>query len=1215
MRCLPSIVTVLALALATFPLHASPAASPLHPPQPPQPSSPLPGFDPLPPHTSGIHFTNSLAPRDAARNQILLNGSGVAAGDIDGDGWVDLFFCGLSGNSQLFRNLGHARFTNITTSSGTHLPHLHATGAAFADVNGNGHLDLLVNAVGQGTTLLLNDGSGRFTLSPNSGLSPRFGPTSLALADIDRDGDLDLYVANYRTNTIRSSGFSVLNVGGQRRIRPEDQDRLEYLPDGRILEHGEPDILYLNDGRGQFTPVPWTTGRFLDATGQPLSRPPFDWSLSAAFRDLNQDGWTDLYVCGDFHSPDRLWLNDRSGRFRAAPSHVLRNTPTFSMAVDFADLDRDGHDDLFVADMRDPLHALRMIQSVGPMATPGDYESSHHQPQLARNTLHLNRGDATFAEIAHLAGLDATGWTWSVAFLDVDLDGYEDLLTTTGHLFDTQDLDAQERIDAAGPYRPDQIPGKLLQYPPLLSQNLAFRNLGNLRFQDASTLWNWSDDPDVSHGMCLADLDNDGDLDVIVNRLNAPAAVFLNRSTAPRVAVALRGLPPNTHGIGARLFLHGGAVPSQSQEMAAGGRYLSSDQPLRVFATGSTTNPLHLEVRWPSGRTSSLTNIHPHHHYLILETEASPSPPAPPTPHPTPSTLPLFSDQSTRLGHRHFDAPFDDFQRQPLLPFRLSQAGPGLAWFDLNGDQLEDLFLPAGRGGRPTLFLNSGDGTFSLLEFPPAPRDQIAAVGWIAENAARSILVSSSAYEDIPGPPLHQFLPSGESSPLLPADASSTGPLALADIDGDGDLDLFLGGQALAGRFPLATPSRIFERRENRWILHPVNSATVADAGPVQAALWTDLNADGFPELVLANTWGPLRVFLNHQGLLREATDVLGFSTLTGWWTGLASGDFDGDGRLDLAAGNWGLNSPYLASPQQPVRLYFGNLSGQGHMDLVEAVHDPSLNHWAPLRDLASMTHAFPWLRTQFPTHRSYGQASVEQILSTCPHPARLLQTTTLASTVFLNRGDHFLPIPLPDQAQRSAVFGLVTADFNLDGHLDLFLAQNFFAVSSAISRQDAGRGLLLLGQGHGQFQPIDAHQSGLAIYGEQRGAAFADYDGDGRPDLAVTQNRGETRLFRNQSSNPGLRIRLQGPPGNPYAIGASLRLVTPGHTPGPTQIIQAGSSYASHSSPILCIPFPPSPSHLEVRWPGGQTSTHPIPPNVDPPSMTLLVPPSATAP
>jgi hypothetical protein len=426
-----------------------------------------PGLVRVPSIQSGLIFTNLLTPAAAAENQVRLNGSGVAAGDIDGDGRCDLFFAALQGSCRLFRNLGAWRFEDITKSS--HLPlsnNLYAAGAALVDVDGDRDLDLLITSVGGGTRLFLNDGEGHFEENPKAGLIAQFGATSLALADVDGDADLDLYVANYRTTTIRSTGFSVLNVGGRRVIRPEDRDRLEYLPDGRILEHGEPDILYLNDGRGLFSPVSWTGGRFLDVSGTPLARPPLDWALSAAFRDLDGDGDPDLYVCGDFQSPDHLWINDGKGVFRALPALSLRNTPTFSMSVDFADLNRDGFDDFLVADMLDPQHSFRMTQSPGAMATTGAFESLLDRPQLGRNVLQLNRGDATFAELAYFAGLEATGWTWSVLFLDVDLDGFEDLITANGHLFDTQDLDANARIDAAGPYRPDQIPGKLLKYPP-----------------------------------------------------------------------------------------------------------------------------------------------------------------------------------------------------------------------------------------------------------------------------------------------------------------------------------------------------------------------------------------------------------------------------------------------------------------------------------------------------------------------------------------------------------------------------------------------------------------------------------------------------------------------------------------------------------------------------------------------------------------------------
>lgn len=1168
------------------------------------------GFVSIPPSLSGIGFSNTLPSMEAARNQILLNGSGVAAGDIDGDGWVDLYFCALRGRNQLFRNLGNGTFQDISSASGADLGDSISTGACFADVDGDGDLDLLVNAVGGGTRCLRNDGTGRFSTAAASGLIPRFGATSLALADIDRDGDLDLYTANYRTNTIRSSGFSVLNVNGRRMVRPQDRERLEYLPDGRILEHGEPDVLYLNDGRGGFSPVRWTDGHFLDQTGSPLARPPFDWSLSAAFRDLNGDGWPDLYVCGDFHSPDRLWLNDRTGRFRAAPASALRNTPTFSMAVDFADIDRNGHVDFIVADMLDPRHAFRVVQSTGTMAITGDFESRLARPQVARNTLQLGRGDGTFAEAAYFAGLEATGWTWSLIFLDVDLDGYEDLLTATGHPFDTQDLDAQERIDAAGPYRPDQIPGKLLQYPPLLSPLRVFRNQGNLRFQDVSTEWGWGTVPGAWHGMSLADLDNDGDLDVVVNRLNGPAAVYRNLTTAPRVAVRLKGHPPNTRGIGARIELHGGPVPHQSQEMTAGGRYLSGDDPMRVFAAGDPTQPLRLEVHWPSGRHSIVPDVPPNHLCVVDEADAAPALPHPrllpasPTPEP-----PLFIDDSARLGHRHFDPPFDDFIRQPLLPRRQSQAGPGVGWIDLNRDGRDDLVLASGRGGRPGLFLNAGNGAFQWVEPPPASHDQIGVVGWVSDAGTPLALLASTAYEEGGNAAILGYDLAGKATEQIPLGNHSPGPLALADLDGDGDLDLFIGGRARGGRYPEASPSRLFERREGGWHPSVLNEPILAGAGLVNGAVWTDLDQDGFPELVLACEWGPPRVYHNRRGRLRDATSEWGLASATGWWTSVASGDLDGDGRPDLVLGNAGLNTRYRPTPQHPIHLDYGDLGGQGQVDLIESSYDPTLHRWVPDRDLTSMTRQLPWLRGQFPTHRAYARAGVDDLLAQAAHPARRLEATSLASIVLLNRGDHFQSMPLPDEAQLAPVFGIAIADVNLDGHADVFLAQNFFAVSTALSRQDAGRGLLLIGDGTGRLHPLDGARSGVVVDGEQRGCAWGDYDADGRPDLVVTQNADSTRLFRNASRAPGLRVRLQGPRGNPDAIGASIRLQASTSPPGPLHEIQAGSGYGSQSAPIACLPFPKQPATLEVRWPGGATSSHPIPDGAAPNTLTFRFP------
>ncbi|MBL9127335.1 MAG: VCBS repeat-containing protein, partial [Verrucomicrobiales bacterium] len=438
----------------------------------------------------------------------------------------------------------------------------------------------------------------------------------------------------------------------------------------------------------------------------------------------------------------------------------------------------------------------------------------------------------------------------------------------------------------------------------------------------------------------------------------------------------------------------------------------------------------------------------------------------------------------------------------------------------------------------------------------------------------------------------------GAANAVLPLGADTLGPLAVADFDADGDLDLFVGGGPVGGRYPEPSPSRLYERIGTEWRPAAEPDPALLAPGLVSGAVWTDLDADGFPELVLACEWGPVRIFANTRGKLREATAEWGTAARTGWWTGVASADFDGDGRLDLAVGNWGLNSRYRPTPEHPIRLYYGDLAGQGQVELIEASHVPELGGWAPERDLDLMSRQLPWLRALFPTHAAYARSTVEACLADRAASPRVLNATTLASVVLLNRGHAFELVPLPDEAQYAPVFGINAADFDLDGHVDLFLAQNFFPVSTAVSGQDAGLGLLLLGDGRGRFRPQSAERSGIRIFGEQRGSAVADFDGDGRPDLAVAQNGAETRLLRNRAPNEGLaiRVRMDGP--NPDGIGVVVRPIDPARpaAAGPAQELRAGSGYRSQDSPTLYLPRPRGPLAVEVRRPGGATHRIDIP-------------------
>lgn len=1150
-----------------------------------------PGFALLTESLTRIVFTNRLSDAAAAENQIRMGGSGVALGDIDGDGFCDVYLCRLEGDNALYRNLGGWRFEDITARAGISCPGQYSTGCALADVDGDGDLDLLVNAIGVGTRLFLNDGRGLFAESIQPALHTSRGATSLALADVDGDGDLDLYVANYRTNTIRSTGLQVLNVRGKRFIRPEDREQYEITPEGMILEHGDVDALYLNDGRGQYSPVSWTGGVFLDEDGRPLAAAPKDWGLSAMFRDIDGDGLPDLYVCNDFWSPDRIWLNkttDGQPRFQAAPRMMFRQTSTFSMGVDFADLNRDGFDDFLVLDMlsRDHPRRLRQRSLMGTSASASD--RINDRPQVGRNTLFVNRGDGTFAELAQFAGLQASEWSWGVVFLDVDLDGWEDALITTGHAFDTQDADTEARLARRGPVPGEKTSQNLLEFPRLQTPNCAFRNRGDLTFEEVGAQWGFNQ-PGISHGIALADLDNDGDLDVVVNNLNSAAGIYRNESPAPRVAVRLKGKFPNTRGIGAKLTVLGGPAP-QTQEWISGGRYLSGDDALRVFATGIATN-LTIEIAWRSGSRSVITNVRPN---CIHEIDEAASPVGAPRRSKPSTAVPLFRE-ATSVQHAHVDQPFDDFARQPLLPRRLSQSGPGVSWIDIDGDGRDDLCVGSGGGGSLSIFRNRSDGGFEAMRvggsLAKVFEDQTTILGWSARLGTTTLLVGQANYEtgDTNAPSVRRFeiaggMSAGETLPNLGA---SPGPLTVADIDGDGDLDLFVGGRVVSGHYPRGATSRLFRNEGGEFKL----AQSWPGLGLVSGAVFTDLDGDGFPELVLACEWGPVRVFANRNGKLTEATAAWGLDKFQGWWNGVTAGDFDGDGRLDIVASNWGRNTQEQPFLRDGWRVHFGDLAGRGTTELVEAIQDREHGRLAPWRDLDTLAHSFPWLRERFATSAAFADASFEQIFSDALDRSVELRVNWLDSTLFLNRGDHFEARPLPAEAQRAPAFAVCVADADGDGNEDLFLSQNFFAFPESTSRVDAGRGLWLRGDGRGGFEPLSGARSGVIVYGEQRGAALCDYDADGRVDLAVSQNGSATRLFHNEHATPGVRVRLRGPPGNLLGIGASLRWGS-----GPARELHGGSGYWSQDSEVTVLARRTTADQIHIRWPGGKTTGSPIP-------------------
>ena len=1166
-----------------------------------------PGFTRLEPPRLGIQFTNSLSDERSITNRNLLSGSGVALADVDGDGWCDVYLCGLDSDNRLFRNLGNWKFEDITGTNGLACPNADATGAAFADVDGDGRPDLLVNVLGGGTRLFLNRGGGRFEDTTDmAGIRSSTGATSLALADVDADGDLDLYVANFRPTTILdrpTARFSTQNVDGRPRIvaldgrpvtEPDLRDRFQIGPDGQVQENGEPDVLWLNDGKAHFTSVPWTSGAFVDEDGRSLASAPGDWGLAARFHDVDRDGDPDLYVCNDLWTPDRLWINEsRPGqlRFRAVARLALRNNPTFSMGVDFGDLDGDSHEDFYAVDMFSRSRRSRQTQlaAMAPdFRPPGLFED---RVQMKRNVLEMGRADGSFSETAQQAGVEASEWSWGPVFLDVDLDGFEDILIGTGQHRDFQDSDGAERVAEAQrsgrTLSPARIQELVRSLPRLVTPKILFRNRGDATFEEVGQAWGFGD-ASISQGTALADLDNDGDPDVVVNQLFDGPGIYRNESSAPRVAVQLRGPAGNAAGIGARVVFTpatapGKAVPAQSRQLIGGGRYLAGDQPRRSFAAGPG-NSGRIEVFWPGGTISILSNAVAGRLYEVFATETLPSV----APASGPSRKPLFEEVSSRIAHIAVEEPFDDFQRQPFLPRRLSLLGPGLTWTDLNSDGRDDLIIGTGKGGTVAAFVGKPDGTFERQDRPPfnkpAGRDLTTIL-----PIAGVLLAGSSNYEDglTNGGCLRILDPiRGASGEAVLNPPFSTGPLSAADLDGDGSLELFVGGRVIPGRYPEPAASFVLSTAGGRMAVRQ----RVDALGLASGSCFSDLDGDGDPDLIVAREWASPAFLRNDGGRLVEwklpvhaGGQPLPESALHGWWNGVVAGDFDSDGRMDLALSNWGRNTAWQASPAAPCRFLYGDLGG-GSVDLFETRVDPLDRREWPVRELPMLRMVLPQLAERFTSHAAYADADASSVLGDAMGRLARVEATMLDSVVLLNRGDHLDLRPLPALAQRAPAFGICVADADGDGREDLFLAQNWSSSHPMQQRNDAGRGLWLLGDGQGGFLPND--DSGVKIHGEGRSAAVADFDGDGRVDLAVSQSAAATTLWRNIGARPGLRVRLRGSAGNPSGVGARLQLAY-GNRLGPAREIHLGAGFNSVDGPVPVLGMEGRPDALEVRWPG----------------------------
>ena len=1156
------------------------------------------GFTSMPITQIGVRFTNQVSSVALQNRSNLMNGSGVALGDVNGDGLCDVYFCRLEGANELYLNQGGFRFALASNDRGVSVIDFFSRGASFVDIDGDEDLDLLLTTFRNGTRCLVNDGNGYFKdITNQSGLKSNRSGTSLALGDVDGDNDLDLYVSNYGEIALLRDGgdFDVQKLGDRSFLKGSHASRLKIVNE-KLVELGEADDFYQNNGQGLFRRVPWEENKFLDHNGNRIVEP-MDFGLTVQIRDINSDGLADIYVCNDFQTPDRLWLNNGIGTFREAGPISIRSVSYASRGVDFSDIDNNGEIDFFVTGNLARNSMTRLLK-----ISPNSFSSSNlkendivNRLQVERNTMFWNRGDKTFSEVGRFAGVEATDWSWQPVFIDIDLDGYEDLFITNGQLHDINDRDAIANYSRLSKVKKKQA--GVLVFPAFQTSNFAYRNLGNFRFSESTQEWGINS-LQTSHGIAVGDLDNDGDMDLVINCLNQPALIYRNNVIAPRIAVRLKGLAPNTAGIGGRITVAVGNV-LQTQEVTAGGRYLSGDQEVRTFAIGGNQVNRSIKVTWPNGQFSFINNPEPNCLYEVIEPVSISSNE---NKFEDIEESPFFEDASGLLNYTHSENLYDDTLLQPLLTRCLDRSGPGLGWFDYDGDGDEDLFIGASSGASVSIYQNFGEGKFGKLTSEPGfkvPGDVVSVCGWVNRAGSRQWLAAISNYES---PQLSAQMRSYRKSIGISVSGkllgdTMPGPIAVADIDADGDLDVFVGGRTVTGHYPQASVSALLVNNEDG--LDFTSCVLSGSLGIVNGAVFSDLDMDGFPDLIITTEWGPIRVFKNQKGKFVEITDALGLSGLTGLWQGVATGDFDGNGKIDIVATNWGLNTSFKPNVINPPRLYYHFAESSIPTSLILGVWNDSASAYLPTRNLPYLFKGYSGLRGVFTSYRDFASAGVLKISDYHVASQKSVTAAILQSMVFLNNNERFEAKPLHPEAQLAPAFGVSVGDLDGDGLDDLFLAQNFSSFPTNKDRNDAGRGLWLRGAGNANFTPVRGEEAGIAIYGDQRGSALADYDEDGKLDLIVAQNNGLTKLFRNNKAKPGLRVRLASSKQNPDAIGSAARLLfgsPPSFVRGTWREWQLGSGYGSQDGLVKVFPLPETPIAIEVKWPGGKVSVTSLP-------------------
>ncbi|HTI57706.1 VCBS repeat-containing protein [Mucilaginibacter sp.] len=1045
-----------------------------------------PLFKLLPSKETNIKFSNDINETESLNvlsYEYFYNGGGVAIGDINNDGLPDIFFTGNMGANKLYLNQGQMKFKDITKEACPELSGRSGswkTGVTMADVNGDGLIDIYVCYSGKTNDdtrrnqLFINQGNNKFKEEAKAyGLDDPSYSTQAVFFDYDNDGDLDMFLLNHNIKKIDNMELA------------RYKDQTDALASNK---------LYRNDG-GHFTDVSNKAG---------IVQNPLTFGLGVAIADIDKDGWPDIYVTNDYNEPDYLYINNHNGTFTEKSEQLFRHMSHFSMGVDIADFNNDGLPDVMTLDMLpEDNHRQKSLQleenyeSFALMQTQGLYK------QYMRNMLQLNNGDGTFSEIGQLAGLSNTDWSWCPLIADFDNDGYKDVFISNGYLRDYTNKDflrywGDYKIKKAIAGEPFLLMDLVKAMPSTSLPNYIFRNNHDLTFSNKQAEWGLKD-ASISNGAVYADLDNDGDLDLVINNINQPASVYQNMSRENNhtayLAVKVKGTGKNTNAVGAKVYVY---TPKnlQYQEVNPNRGYLSCVSTTLNFGLGNNKTVDSVRVIWPDQTSELLSSVKTDELVTIAYPAASkPYVPA------AAAIKPVFKHSEALIGFKPEDITINDFKRQLLMLFMYSKTSPVIAKADVNHDGLEDLFISGEQDSPGKIYLQQPGGKYSIVKLNRGSNENIgsvsAAVFFDANGDGNPDLYIAKGgytlYE--PNTPELQdelYLNNGQggfilSSNALPVmNAGSKSCVRPYDFDGDGDIDLFVGGRVIPGQYPAAPESYLLVNDGKG----KFTKATTAfdKIGMVTDAQWVDLNKDGRKDLVICGEMMPISVFVNTSAGFQDKTSDYFGKPQSGFWFSMAFADVNGDGEPDLIAGNLGLNSQIRASQKEPADLYFADFDNNGSIDPFFSFYIQGKSYPFVSRD--ELNEQMYSMRKKFPSYKAYADATISDIFSSDElSKAGKLVVNTTETTLYINHDGKFTQAALPVEAQFSPVGQIVTGDFDHDGFTDILMLGNHSDNRLKLGSFDANYGCLLKGDGKGGFKYIEQPASGLSVIGDVKSA------------------------------------------------------------------------------------------------------------------------------